>query len=134
MNIYIYFSFRIRPRFMFNPSITRSDLLISGSVNRWYPSCYFADLDNRECFKNVHKRNYAGTKNLTVDGIPCVRWDNYLPYNDTKKFSLDGFIQNNYCRIPIDDTQSSTPWCYIRTTKTGSDNYWGSCNIPNCCK
>ncbi|XP_062576666.1 hepatocyte growth factor-like protein [Saccostrea cucullata] len=64
--------------------------------------------------------DYWGTKNVTVNGRTCQRWDSQSPHSHT-------FPNNpeNFCRNP-DNVQR--PWCYT----TDSSIRWEYCDIPVC--
>ena len=52
-------------------------------------------------------RDYRGTANTTVDGIPCQRWSDTEPH----EHSFTHVGDHNFCRNPI-GAPASQVWCY----------------------
>ncbi|KAK7479115.1 hypothetical protein BaRGS_00029633 [Batillaria attramentaria] len=73
---------------------------------------------------------YAGQRNTTSDGTPCVHWQdpdtNHTVASYRKEDFPGGDMRHNYCRNP-GHSQSSL-WCY--TNKSGSS--YGHCSVPQC--
>lgn len=76
-------------------------------------------------------KNYRGTKDYTVSGFECLRWDSAAvlerKYSAMRSDALElGLGPHNYCRNPDVD---SKPWCYVQRKKN-----WEFCDIPQCQK
>merc|ERR1712130_958749 len=78
------------------------------------PWCYTTNPSTRYDYCDVPDLasdiNSEGTTcNTTVSGYNCQRWDkNYPHYPATKPDPAN----HNYCSIPVDDNDETTPWCY----------------------
>lgn len=67
---------------------------------------------------------YYGTRNVTLSGIPCQRWDVTYPHDP--KYKMDS-VHENYCRNP---DNYYYVWCYtIRPNLQ-----WERCDIQQCGK
>ncbi|KAJ8303518.1 hypothetical protein KUTeg_019914 [Tegillarca granosa] len=79
---------------------------------RW-EICNISDCDTPalECIMSVKGEDYYGTRNITVDGLQCQRWDSQSPHKHSYGYLSD---QENYCRNPYG--KESGPWCYTVTS------------------
>lgn len=70
---------------------------------------------------------YAGKTSVSVNGIPCGRWDSSYYYNNDSYF-IDGSASaaENYCRKPSDEDFDEV-WCY-----TWGDTRWETCDVIYC--
>ena len=71
--------------------------------------------------KSTHGRDYRGTVNETVAGIPCQRWSDTQPHNHL--FTNVG--DHNFCRNPV-DSQVDRLWCI----STDPDIFGQVCSVP----
>ncbi|KAF6034267.1 PKHD1L1 [Bugula neritina] len=85
-----------------------------------------------ECFATDRGREYRGTIAVTMDNIPCQRWDTDFAPHDITTYGHGSFPDDtrtdaaNYCRNP--DNQAGGPWCYT----TDPDIRWQTCKVPRC--
>ena len=73
--------------------------------------------------KSTFGRDYRGTANTTVTGIPCQRWSDTQPHEHP--FTHVG--DHNYCRNPVGTTGSKV-WCYTTDPKHRAQY----CSVPFC--
>ncbi|XP_053400714.1 multiple epidermal growth factor-like domains protein 10 [Mercenaria mercenaria] len=83
----------------------------------------------KECYETT-AANYNGSRNTTVDGTKCQRWDAHVPHTHildrTGIFpDVSATEASNYCRDP--DGEGS-PWCYT----TDPNIRWQFCGIDTC--
>ncbi|XP_078662477.1 uncharacterized protein LOC144906232 [Branchiostoma floridae x Branchiostoma belcheri] len=84
-----------------------------------------------ECI-NGDGHTYRGTKNVTMNGLPCQLWNTDDPYPHC--YSQTKYphrcLVHNYCRNLLDDpTPRPRPWCY---TSEESEKGWEFCEIEQC--
>ncbi|XP_046367078.2 uncharacterized protein LOC124142563 [Haliotis rufescens] len=78
-----------------------------------------------ECYRQSKQRDYKGTMNMTVMGIPCQRWDNHS-HIDASQFPDDTLTDAvNFCRDPI---KRGHPWCYTVDPQIE----WQYCPVKHC--
>ena len=88
--------------------------------------CFFTD-----CKLTRTGWEYVGSRQVTMSGTSCQRWDSQTPRKHVYKHSTDfpdSSISDaaNFCRNPNKDPEG--PWCY---TITGTV-IWERCDIPAC--
>lgn len=67
---------------------------------------------------------YKGTRDRTVSGTLCQRWDRQYPHeHDYHSLSSE----QNYCRNPA-KAYAKGPWCYTSEAK----QKWNYCFVPKC--
>ncbi|XP_078055437.1 salivary plasminogen activator beta-like [Mustelus asterias] len=86
------------------------------------------EIDSKSNCINDKINYYRGTRDYTVSGTECLRWDSStvlsLKYNAMIYDALDvGLGSHNYCRNPDGDNK---PWCYVQ------DSVREYCDIPKC--
>ncbi|CAG0886643.1 unnamed protein product [Darwinula stevensoni] len=98
-----------------------------GSKGNVYPECRLTEKG----------KEYVGTKDVTVTGKPCLRWET-KPYGMPWDFfnqemgysdhfiNVDAVIHKNYCRNPA--LYREKPWCFV----SDPDIKWEYCDIPFC--
>lgn len=95
------------------------------------PDCLLIEDVASECAKNgiYAGSSYRGTKNTTISGRTCQRWDTQgAPHNHTRtniNYVFAG-LEENFCRNP--DGAAGGNWCYT----TEPAKRWEYCGIPNC--
>ena len=73
--------------------------------------------------RSTSGRTYVGVANTTVHGIPCQRWSDTNPHDQS--FTHVG--DHNFCRNPIGASQSQV-WCYTNDPELEKQN----CSVPFC--
>ncbi|CAG0887793.1 unnamed protein product [Darwinula stevensoni] len=86
------------------------------------PFCH--DLAPPECKVSQRGAEYAGKKNVTISGYPCLNWLSIVEGNRPYSFSdeLDG--RHTFCRNPVGFLNG--PACFI------SQMDWEYCDVPYC--
>lgn len=79
---------------------------------------------SEDCKRSDLGWEYRGSRDRTVLGIPCQRWDQQYPRTHSYK-SLSG--EQNFCRNPA-KAYARRPWCYT----TAGNDAWGYCFVPKC--
>ncbi|XP_061173941.1 plasminogen-like [Saccostrea echinata] len=77
-----------------------------------------------DCKRSMLGWEYTGTRDRTVDGILCQRWDQQYPRQHTYDLLSS---EHNYCRNPA-KAYAKGPWCYT----TQGDKPWNYCFVPKC--
>ena len=72
-------------------------------------------------YKTTHGRDYRGTANTTVDGIPCQKWSD-VDFTDVE--------DHNYCRNPPADKGLQQVWCFVNDASNRSKE--AACSVPFC--
>jgi len=98
---------------------------------------YFVDLDYRECLTDIRGSNYTGTRNVTTNGKPCIKWAAW--YNDDNKilsYGSSAANSSNYCRNVKQSVRGTTsqPWCFTEDSRSIFGSHYAYCEIPQCCK
>ena len=73
--------------------------------------------------KSTSGRDYKGTVNTTIDGIPCQKWSEKQPHDH--RFTHAG--DHNFCRNPKGTSQSQV-WCFTSDPEHERQN----CSVPFC--
>ena len=90
----------------------------------------------RYCARNSHhtcrnKYTYKGTKDHTVSGLKCKRWDSHF-LSTTVNLSASNFPNfdkhHNFCRNPDGD---EGPWCFTYDSATPWENCFEDCNYES---
>jgi hypothetical protein len=93
-------------------------------------SCIYFKLGySRDCYRYGFAKVYQGYASVTMDNIPCQRWDTSYPH--VHKYTHSDYYPDesvedagNFCRSP---SGAKIPWCYT----TGSKR-WQYCDIEQC--
>ncbi|XP_067876422.1 salivary plasminogen activator beta-like [Heterodontus francisci] len=87
------------------------------------------EIDSKSHCINDSGKDYRGTRDYTVSGAECLKWDSSAvlgrKYNAMRYDASElGLGSHNYCRNPDGDGK---PWCYVQSAM-----YWEFCDIPKC--
>ena len=75
-----------------------------------------------ECSGYFNDITYTGTRNMTCDHMPCVKWSSLIGVDVHVYSSYESLVDShNYCRNPIDKFRGiyrfHTAWCYVSIDK-----------------
>lgn len=93
------------------------------------PNCEVVRDEKEECgTTDIQQKDYRGTINVTISGIPCQPWKSQDPHEhgfaSPYHIAASG-LEENYCRNP---DGSDKAWCFTANANVT----WEYCNVTNC--